>query len=154
MFRRLRVGQVSLFVAFVSIGVLLSACGSSGPPPPPQATEVVSYTFSPPSPATLKFGEYVNVELTYTSGHSTPIRMWAQIEYDGPITQGTLSYCPSPPITAKQGTEQRCFRVTDAYVNGVPAPLDVDTVELTIKDQNQTVELFRELVTVDYTWVP
>ena len=139
----------------LTIGVaLLSSCGTSGPPTPPLLTEIVSVTFTPPSPATLKFGEDVIAELTYSSGHSTPIRMWANIEYDGPITEGTLTYCPSPPITAKQGTVGRCFSVKAAYVNGEPAPIHVDTIELSIADQHQTVELFEEYVTVDYTWVP
>lgn len=152
MTRRMRAGCLWI-LAFVSTPALLSAC-SSATPPPPQTTEIVSYTFSPPSPATLKHGEYVTVELSYVSGHPAPLRMWAQIEYDGPITEGTLGYCPSAAVVAKQGVEERCFRVEDAYVNGVPAPLQVDTIELKIVDQDQTVELFQELVTVDYTWEP
>jgi len=102
----------------------------------------------------LKFGEDVIVDVTYTSGHTTPIRMWAQIEYGGPITEGTLSYCPSPPVTPKQGTVERCFSVTDAYVNGVPSPIHVDTIVLSIVDQAQTVDLYEEFVAVDYTWEP
>lgn len=141
-------------LALTCVPALLSACGTSGPPTPPVATEVVSYTFTPPSPATLKFGEDVIAELTYTSGHTVPIRMWARIKYNGPITEGTLNYCPSPAITAKQGTIERCFSVAGAYVNGVPSPIHVDTIELSIVDQHQTVDLFEELVTVDYTWVP
>lgn len=138
----------------VGILALLGACGTSGPPTPAQPTEIVSYTFTPPSPATLKFGEEVIAELTYTSGHPTPIRMWARIEYGGPITEGTLSYCPSPPISPKNGTVERCFFVKDAYVNGVPSPIHVDTIELSIVDQAQTVDLYEEFVTVDYTWEP
>ena len=102
----------------------------------------------------LEFGEDVVVELTYTSGHPVAIRMWATIEYDGPITEGTLTYCPSPAITSKQGVIERCFGVEDASIEGVPSPIHVDTIELSISDHAQTFELFEELLTVDYTWEP
>lgn len=144
---------ISIFT-LVSIAAILGGCGTSGPPTPPQETEIVSYVFSPPSPATLKHGESVSVELSFVTGHPGPIRMWAQIEYDGPIDDGTLTYCPSPAIEAKQGVEERCFAVKDAFIGGVPATAHVDTIELSIVDKDQTVELYEELVTVDYTWEP
>src|SRR5690606_29728062 len=154
MFRQGRFGYLAI-VAMAGLATLISACaGGTGTPTPPQKTEIVSYTFSPPSPATLKFGEYVTANLTYTSGHSTPIRMWARIDYNGPITEGTIGYCPSPAIQAKQGTEERCFRVQDAYVNGVPSPIHVDTIRFSVVDQDQTVQLYEEFVTVDYIWEP
>lgn len=152
MYRRIRFTRTSV-LALMSAAALVNAC-SSATPTPPQETAIVDYVFSPSSPATLKHGEYVSVDISYVSGHPTPLRMWAQIEYDGPITEGTLGYCPSAAVVAKEGVEERCFRVEDAYVNGVPASLHVDTVELKIVDQEQTVELVREMVAVDYTWEP
>lgn len=154
MSRHRRSTCVVAILGLFGLATLLGACGMSGPPTPPQATEIVSYTFTPPSPAVLKFGEDVTVDLTYTSGFSAPIRMWAIIDYDGPITDGTLSYCPSPAITAKQGTVERCFSVEEAFIDGQPAPLHVDTIELNIVDHAQTVDLYEELVAVDYTWEP
>lgn len=138
----------------VGVSALLAACGTRGPPTPARPTEVVSYTFTPSSPATLKFGEEVIAALTYTSGHATPIRMWARIEYDGPITEGTLDYCPSPAIADEEGTVERCFSVVGAFIEGVPSPIHIDTIEVSITDQDQTVELYRELLAVDYTWEP
>ena len=141
--------------ALVILTAALSACGGVTPAPPQTTeTKIVSYTFTPPSPATLKMGEDVIVNLSFVTSSVVPIRMWARIEYDGPITEGTLSYCPSPVITAKDGVIERCFSVTDASINGVPVPLHVDTIELSIADPDQTKELFQEFVTVDYTWEP
>jgi len=150
------VPRVSI-LALTSITALLSGCNtttSTPPKPPPTKTEIVSYSFSPASPATLKFGENVTATLSYTSVNTAGIRMWAQIDYDGPITQGTLSFCPSSVITEQEGVVERCFRVTDAFVDGVPAPLHADTIELSICDGFQNLVLYEEFVDVDYTWVP
>src|SRR5690606_36370453 len=57
-------------IALAGLGALLSGCNTATQTPPkpsPTKTEIVSYSFSPASPATLKFGENVTATLTYTS---------------------------------------------------------------------------------------
>lgn len=150
---RNRMASPRLILALLSLTALLSACGGVGTFSPTK-TEIVSYTFSPASPATLKIGDDVIASLSYVSGSAEPIRMWARIKYNGPIKEGTLSYCPSKAISAKKGVEERCFSVTRSAIDGVPAPLHADTIELSITNHSQSKTLFEQLVPVDYTWEP
>jgi hypothetical protein len=109
----------------------------------PLTNGVTGASFTPLSPATLHFNEYVTVTLDYMITDPNGCRIWAM-----PLTAGYMTphyvYQPSGTVPAGKGSITRWFTVSSV-------PVKVDQIYIAV-DNAAGVEVFQLYLPVSYSY--
>ncbi|MBR9999130.1 MAG: hypothetical protein KFF73_09170 [Cyclobacteriaceae bacterium] len=118
-------------------------CGNDEEEPKGNFIKITSIT--PQSPASLNFNDYVNISYEYNIVDPDGARMWIIPQTGGANSPGYLY--SSSGIFNGAGTRQVVISISDE-----DDPVIVDQLRVTMKNPDQSEELYEELIAVEYTF--